>query len=68
MRQLARIVTLPPATPGFLGAGHTAIEVLEPQDTAANDPLSSLSVVAAVACPVSALLQLTLLECFGRGI
>ena len=43
MRQLARIVTLPPASPGFLGDGHTAIEVLEPQDTAANDPFVLLT-------------------------
>jgi len=37
-RRLARVVTLPSAEPGFLGPGHTAIEVLTPRDLAGNDP------------------------------
>ena len=37
-RRLARVVTLPSPEPGFLGPGHTAIEVLTPRDLAGNDP------------------------------
>ena len=37
-RRLARVVTLPPPEPGFLGSGHTAVEVLTPRDLAGNDP------------------------------
>ena len=37
-RRVARTVTLPPPAPGFLGAGHTAIEVLDPRSLEANDP------------------------------
>lgn len=37
-RRLARVVTLPPPEPGFLGAGHTAVEVLTPRDLVGNDP------------------------------
>lgn len=37
-RRLARVVTLPPAEPGFLGPGHTAVEVLTPRDLPGNDP------------------------------
>lgn len=37
-RRLARIVTLPAAAPGFLGDGHTAVEVVTPDALAASDP------------------------------
>lgn len=37
-RRLARVVTLLPPEPGFLGPGHTAVEVLTPRDLAGNDP------------------------------
>jgi redox-sensitive bicupin YhaK (pirin superfamily) len=37
-RTISRVVTLPPATPGFLGEGHTAIEVIDPRDLQGNDP------------------------------
>jgi len=37
-RRLARVVALPPPAPGFLGPGHTAVEVLTPRDLADNDP------------------------------
>ncbi len=37
-RRLARVVTLPSAEPGFLGHGHTAVEVLTPRDLVGNDP------------------------------
>jgi quercetin 2,3-dioxygenase len=38
VRRVARTVTLPPPSPGFLGDGHTAIEVLHPADLDGNDP------------------------------
>jgi len=37
-RRLARIVTTPPPAPGFIGEGHTAVEVVAPSDLAASDP------------------------------
>lgn len=37
-RRLSRVVTPPPPEPGFLGPGHTAVEVLTPRDLAGNDP------------------------------
>lgn len=37
-RQLSRVYATPPAAPGFIGAGHTAVEVLAPHDLAASDP------------------------------
>jgi redox-sensitive bicupin YhaK (pirin superfamily) len=37
-RRVARTVTLPPASPGFLGPGHTAVEVLDPEALEQNDP------------------------------
>jgi redox-sensitive bicupin YhaK (pirin superfamily) len=37
-RRIARVVTLPTASPGFLGPGHTAVEVLDPQTLKQNDP------------------------------
>jgi redox-sensitive bicupin YhaK (pirin superfamily)/predicted CoA-binding protein len=38
MRRLARVITPPPAAPGFIGAGHTAVEVLAPAALEASDP------------------------------
>jgi redox-sensitive bicupin YhaK (pirin superfamily) len=37
-RRLARVVALPPPEPGFLGPGHTAVEVITPRDLVGNDP------------------------------
>ena len=37
-RGIARVVTLPPPAPGFIGDGHTAVPVLDPQDYVRNDP------------------------------
>jgi redox-sensitive bicupin YhaK (pirin superfamily) len=37
-RRLSRIVTTPPPAPGFIGEGHTAVEVVAPADLAASDP------------------------------
>ena len=37
-RLLSRIVTTPPAAPGFIGEGHTAVEVVAPTALAASDP------------------------------
>jgi len=38
LRRLSRVVATPPPAPGFIGAGHTAVEVLEPHDPSVNDP------------------------------
>ena len=37
-RHLSRIVATPPPAPGFIGEGHTAVEVLPPHDVARHDP------------------------------
>lgn len=37
-RHLSRIVATPPPAPGFIGEGHTAVEVLPPHDVAHHDP------------------------------
>jgi redox-sensitive bicupin YhaK (pirin superfamily) len=37
-RVLSDVYTTPPAAPGFIGEGHTAVEVLRPADLAASDP------------------------------
>jgi len=37
-RRIARTVTTPPLTPGFVGPGHLAAQVVAPEDFAANDP------------------------------
>ena len=37
-RQLSSTTTTPPPVPGFIGAGHTAVEVLAPTALAASDP------------------------------
>jgi hypothetical protein len=41
-RRLARIVTVPLPTPGFVGPGHLAAEVVAPGDFALNDPFIAL--------------------------
>jgi quercetin 2,3-dioxygenase len=38
LRQLSRVTRTPPATPGFIGEGHTAVEVLDPAELGASDP------------------------------
>src|SRR4029453_6597948 len=42
-RGLARVVTLPPPGPGFIGEGHTAIHVIDAQELARNDPFIMLA-------------------------
>ena len=37
-RSLSRVTTTPPPAPGFIGEGHTAVEVLAPTALAASDP------------------------------
>jgi len=37
-RRVSRIVTTPAPVPGFIGEGHTAVEVVAPSDLAASDP------------------------------
>jgi redox-sensitive bicupin YhaK (pirin superfamily) len=37
-RHLSRVVAAPPPAPGFIGEGHTAVEVLPPHDLARHDP------------------------------
>ena len=38
VRRVSRVASTPPAAPGFIGAGHTAVEVLAPDDLAGSDP------------------------------
>lgn len=37
-RRITRIVSTPPLTPGFVGPGHLAAQVVAPEDFALNDP------------------------------
>jgi len=37
-RRLSRVTATPPPAPGFIGPGHTAVEVLDPHERAASDP------------------------------
>ena len=37
-RQLSRVYPTPPPAPGFIGEGHTAVEVLAPRALASSDP------------------------------
>jgi len=37
-RALSSVITTPPPEPGFIGEGHTAVEVLAPTALAASDP------------------------------
>ena len=41
-RWIARVVTLPAPSPGFMGPGHTAVPVLEAHDFARQDPFIAL--------------------------
>jgi redox-sensitive bicupin YhaK (pirin superfamily) len=42
-RRIARVVTVPPLAPGFVGAGHLAAQVVSPQDFHLNDPFIMLA-------------------------
>lgn len=37
-RPITRVVVTPPPAPGFIGEGHTAVEVVTPSELAASDP------------------------------
>ena len=37
-RDIGRVVQTPPPAPGFIGEGHTAVEVVNPADFPRNDP------------------------------
>jgi len=37
-RRIARVVTVPPLAPGFVGPGHLAAQVVSPEEFALNDP------------------------------
>ena len=37
-RRIARVVTVPPLAPGFVGPGHLAAQVVSPGDFLLNDP------------------------------
>lgn len=41
-RGIGRVVTLPPPAPGFIGEGHTAVTVVDPNDFERNDPFIAL--------------------------
>ncbi|MEO8578246.1 MAG: pirin-like C-terminal cupin domain-containing protein [Gemmatimonadales bacterium] len=41
-RGIGRVVALSPPTPGFIGEGHTAVTVVDPNDFARNDPFIAL--------------------------
>ena len=41
-RRIARVVTVPPPSPGFVGPGHLAAQVVSPEDFALNDPFIML--------------------------
>lgn len=42
-RRIARIVTVPPLEPGFVGPGHLAAQVVSPEDFAIQDPFIMLA-------------------------
>jgi redox-sensitive bicupin YhaK (pirin superfamily) len=42
-RRIARIVTVPPLAPGFVGPGHLAAQVVSPEDFVLNDPFIMLA-------------------------
>jgi redox-sensitive bicupin YhaK (pirin superfamily) len=42
-RGLARIITLPPPSPGFIGSGHTAVHVIDAREFAYTDPFIMLA-------------------------
>jgi redox-sensitive bicupin YhaK (pirin superfamily) len=43
MWTVARLVTTPPPAPGFIGEGHTAVEVVTSDDLPATDPFVLLT-------------------------
>ena len=43
LRRIARVVTVPPLSPGFVGAGHLAAQVVSPDDFVLNDPFIMLA-------------------------
>jgi quercetin 2,3-dioxygenase len=42
-RRIARVVTVPPLSPGFAGPGHLAAQVVSPEDFVLNDPFIMLA-------------------------
>jgi redox-sensitive bicupin YhaK (pirin superfamily) len=42
-RRIARVVTVPPLAPGFVGPGHRAAQVVSPEDFALQDPFIMLA-------------------------
>jgi redox-sensitive bicupin YhaK (pirin superfamily) len=42
-RSIARVVTVPPLAPGFIGPGHLAAQVVSPGDFVLNDPFIMLA-------------------------
>lgn len=43
LRRIARVVTVPPLAPGFVGPGHLAAQVVSPEDFVLNDPFIMLA-------------------------
>ena len=41
-REIARVMTTPAPTPGFIGEGHTAVTVVDPNEFVRNDPFIAL--------------------------
>ena len=37
-RGIGRVVTTAPPSPGFIGDGHTAVNVVDPKEFSHNDP------------------------------
>jgi quercetin 2,3-dioxygenase len=37
-REIGRVVTTAPPSPGFIGEGHTAVNVVDPNEFVRNDP------------------------------
>jgi redox-sensitive bicupin YhaK (pirin superfamily) len=42
-RRIARVITVPPLSPGFVGPGHLAAQVVSPEDFVLNDPFIMLA-------------------------
>ena len=42
-RRIARTITTPAPAPGFIGAGHTAVLVVDPTEFASQDPFILLA-------------------------
>ena len=41
--RIARVITVPPLAPGFIGPGHLAAQVVSPEDFFLNDPFIMLA-------------------------